>query len=79
MGMNLNLEIDFELADKITVENLKDSYQRIGDEIAQLESIISRETWQQEDYEYAKKHHKAIKKVLKYFMNHTEAQEYFGE
>ena len=79
MALNLKLDIDFELADKITVENLKDSYQRLGEDIERLEEIISRESWQNEDYEAFKKHRKAIKKVLKYFMTHTEAKEYFGE
>ena len=79
MALNLKLDIDFELADKITVENLKDSYRRLGEDIERLEEIISRESWQNEDYEDFKKHRKAIKKVLKYFMTYTEAKEYFGE
>lgn len=78
MALNLKLDIDFELADKITVENLKDSYQRLGKDIERLEEIISRESWQNEDYEAFKKHRKAIKKVLKYFMTHKEAEDYFN-
>ena len=79
MALNLKLDIGFELADKITVENLKDSYRRLGEDIERLEEIISRESWQNEDYEAFKKHRKAIKKVLKYFMTHSEAKEYFSE
>jgi len=79
MAMNLTLDIDYEMADKITLINLKDSYERIGNEIRDLEAIGRLESWQQEDYEYAKKNRKAIKRVLRYFMNHTDAREYFGE
>ena len=79
MALNLTLDIDFELADKITVTNLKDSYERIGNEIRDLESQDKLQPWQQEDYDYAKKNRKAIKKVLRYFMNQTEAKEYFNE
>lgn len=79
MALNLKLDIDFELADKITVENLKDSYRRLGEDIQRLEDIGVMESWQQEDYEHFKKYRKSIKKVLKYFMPHTEAKEYFSE
>jgi hypothetical protein len=79
MALNLTLDIDFEFADKITVTNLKDSYERIQDEIRELEARDNLQPWQKEDYESAKKNRKAIKKVLRYFMNHTEAQEYFNE
>ena len=79
MALALNLEIDYEFADKITVINLKDSYERIGREITDLEAIKNRETWHEEDYQYALKNRKAIKKVLRYFMTHTEAREYFNE
>ena len=41
MALNLKLDIDFELADKITVENLKDSYRRLGEDIERLESEIT--------------------------------------
>ena len=79
MALNLSLDIDFDLADKITVENLKDSYRRLGEDIERLEALGITESWEQEDYEHFKKHRKAIKKVLKYFMVHTEAEEFFNE
>lgn len=77
MGMNLTLDIDYEFADRITVTNLKDSYERIGNEIRDLEAIEKRESWQEEDYQYALKNRKAIKRVLEYFMIHDEARDYF--
>ena len=79
MGMNLNLEIDFELADKITLANLKDSYVRIGKEIADVKAIENKERWHLEDLEDFKRNRKAIKKVIRYFMTDQEAQEFFRE
>lgn len=79
MALNLSLDIDFDLADKITVENLKDSYRRLGEDIERLEELGVRESWQQEDYEHFKKYRKAIKKVLRYFMTNTDAEEFFSE
>ena len=79
MGMNLTLDIDFELADKITLANLKDSYVRIGKEIADVKAIEKKERWHLEDLEDFKRNRKAIKKVIRYFMTHQEAQEFFRE
>ncbi len=79
MALNLSLEIDYEFADKVTVENLKDSYRRLGNDIKDLKALGARESWQQEDYKNFKKYRKAIKKVLKYYMVHTEAKEFFNE
>jgi hypothetical protein len=78
MALNLSLDIDFELADKITVANLQESYRRIGEDIERLEKLEVREPWQQEDYEQFKKYRKAIKKVLRYFMVYNEAEEFFN-
>lgn len=75
--MNLKLDIDYNLADRITVANLKASYEMIGREINELESI-ERKPYQDEDYQYALKNRKAIKKVLRYFMSHSEAENYFN-
>ena len=79
MGMNLTLDIDFELADKITLANLKDSYVRIGKEIADVKAIEKKERWHLEDLEDFKRNRKAIKKVIRYFMTDQEAQEFFRE
>ena len=78
MGMNLSLDIDYELADRITVVNLKDCYDRIGNELRDLESIEKRESWQEEDMQHAIVNRKALKEVLSYFMTHLEAKEYFN-
>ena len=79
MAMNLTIDIDYEFADKVTLANLKAAYEMVGREIDMLERIISREEWQEEDYVYSKKNRKALKRVIKYFMNHSEAKEYFNE
>lgn len=79
MGMNLTLDIDFEFADKITVANLKDCYERLGNEIRDVKAIENKERWHIEDLEDFKKNRKAIKKVLRYFMTQAEAKEYFNE
>ena len=79
MAMNLSLDIDYELADKITVLNLKDCYQRLGNEIRDVKAIENKEKWHLEDLEDFKKNRKAIKKVIRYFMTHQEAKEYFNE
>jgi hypothetical protein len=58
--------------------NLKDCYDRIGNELRDLESIEKRESWQEEDMQHAIVNRKALKEVLSYFMTHLEAKEYFN-
>ena len=79
MGINLSLDLDYEFADKITVVNLKDSYERLSEDIDALKAVKEREPFQEEDFIEYKKSRKAVKKVLKYFMTHEEAKEYFSE
>jgi hypothetical protein len=78
MGMNLSLDIDYELADRITVVNLKDCYERIGNELRDLAAIEKIQPYQVEDMEHAIANRVAIRKVLCYFMTHLEAEEYFN-
>jgi hypothetical protein len=77
MGMNLTLDIDFEFADKITVANLKDCYERTCKDVVELEAITNKETWQEEDLEAAKEYRILFKQVLGYFMTQAERKEYF--
>ena len=79
MAMNLSLEIDYEFADKITVLNLKDCYERLGNEIKDVKAIENKEKWHLEDLEDFKKNRKAIKKTLRYFLTAQEAKEFFNE
>ena len=78
MAMNLTLDIDYEMADKITVANLKDCYERIGNELRDLAAIEKLQPYQEEDMEDAISNRVAIRKVLSYFMTHEEAKEYFN-
>ncbi len=59
MGMNLTIDIDYDQADKITIENLKDAHR----------------TFQMDD---DKDMCLAVEKIIRYFMTHTEAEEYFN-
>ncbi len=40
MALALNLDIDFELADKITVANLQESYRSLSQEISNMEIMM---------------------------------------
>ena len=77
MGMNLSLEIDYEFADRITVANLKDCYERLGNEIRDVKAVENKERWHLEDLEDFKRNRKAIKKTLRYFLTAQEAKEFF--
>ena len=79
MGTNLSLEIDYEFADRITVANLKDCYQRLGNDIRDVKAIENKEKWHLEDLEDFKKNRKAIKKTLRYFLTAQQAKEFFDE
>ena len=81
MALALNLDIDFELAAKITVANLQESYRSLSQEISNMEIMMKTQKlqgYEYQDYEDAKKNHKAIKKVLRYFMVYNEAEEFFN-
>jgi hypothetical protein len=80
MSLNFSLDLDHEMADKITVENLKDSYIRIHEDIESLlDDLDTLEEFQLKDLRDYKKNRKAIKRVLKYFMTYEEASEFFDE
>jgi len=80
MSLNFSLDLDHEMADKITVENLKDSYIRIHEDIESLlDDLDTLEGFQLQDLKDYKKNRKAIKKTLKYFMTYEEAEDFFNE
>ena len=80
MSLNFSLDLDHEMADKITVENLKDSYIRIQKDIENLlDDLDILEGFQLQDLKDYKKNRKAIKKILKYFMTYEEAEDFFNE
>jgi hypothetical protein len=80
MSLNFSLNLDHEMADKITVENLKDSYIRIQEDIEKLlDDLDTLKKFELQDLKQFKKNSKAIKKTLKYFMTYEEASEFFNE
>jgi hypothetical protein len=80
MSLNFSLDLDYEMADKITVENLKDSYIRICEDVSSLEDQYDElKPFELQDLKDFKKNRKAIKKTLKYFMTYEEAAEFFDE
>lgn len=80
MSLNFSLDLDHEMADKITVENLKGSYIRICEDVSSLEDQYDDlKPFELQDLKDYKKNRKAIKRTLKYFMTYEEAMEFFGE
>jgi hypothetical protein len=71
------IEVDPQIADKITLDNLKVAYGYFCDDIERLEGE-DLEDWQCEDFEYAKKMRKALKKVISYYMSESEQEAYFN-
>ena len=74
------IEVDPQIADKITLDNLKVAYGYFCDDIERLEGedLEERNFWQCEDFEYAKKMRKALKKVISYYMSASEQEAYFN-
>jgi hypothetical protein len=71
------IEVDNQIADKITLDNLKVAYGYFCDDIERLEGE-DLEDWQCEDFEYAKKMRKALKTVISYYMSASEQEAYFN-
>lgn len=80
MSLNFSLDIGYEIADEITIHNLKDTYIRLCGDIESHENKRDTlELFQLEDLKDFRRYHKAIKKTLKYFMTYEEAKEFFDE
>ena len=80
MSLNFSLDVDFEIADRITTHNLKDMYVRLCGDIERLENESDTlQLYEIEDLKSFKKYRKAIKKTLKYFMTYEESAEFFDE
>jgi hypothetical protein len=71
------IEVGYQIADKITLDNLKVAYGYFCDDVERLEGE-DLEEWQREDFEYAKKMRKALKKVISYYMTQSEQEDYFN-
>jgi hypothetical protein len=83
MNQKISIEIDYELSDKITLENLKQSYEGILESYDILKLRIKHgarlERYELEDMKYFKKSLKAFKRVMQYYMESSQAKEYFSE
>jgi hypothetical protein len=75
--MAFTIDVDYELADKITVQNLKFAYESYQAEINRFKGIEIR-PWLLEDLDHAEQMCLALEKVLRYYLIHTDAERYFN-
>ena len=75
--MTFTIDVDYELADKITVQNLKAAYESYQADINRFKGKEIR-PWLIEDLEYAKEMSAALEKVIRYYLTEWEAKEYFN-
>jgi hypothetical protein len=82
MSQTLTIEIDYQLSDKITLENLKQSYESNCEAYAALKLRRKNgeklERYQLEDMNDFKEIRKALKRVITYYMDPYQQKEYFG-
>ena len=75
--MTFKIEIDYELADKITIQNLKTAYESYQADINRFKGKeIS--PWLIGDLEYAEEMCLALEKVIRYYLTDWQAKEYFN-
>ena len=76
------ITIDFETADRIVVESLKQDYRQVCENIRNIEKRMREENYGSHDrfdYKYDKKLRKAIKRVLSYYMTIEEVQKFIKD
>jgi hypothetical protein len=82
MSQKINIEISYELSDKITLENLKQSYESNCEAYAALKLRRKNgeklERYELEDMNDFKEIRKALKRVITYYMDPYQQEEYFG-
>lgn len=82
MSQTLTINIDYQLSDKITLENLKQSYESNCESYAALKLRRKNgeklERYQLEDMNDFKEMRKALKRVITYYMDPYQQEEYFG-
>ena len=83
MSQTLTINIDYQLSDKITLENLKQSYESNCEAYAALKLRRKNgeklERYQLEDMNDFKEIRKALKRVITYYMDPYQQEEYFGD
>ena len=82
MTQKINIEIDYELSDKITLENLKQSYESNCESYAILKLRHKNgeklERYELEDMKDFKRIRAALKRVIKYYMDPFQQDQYFN-
>lgn len=77
----ISIKLDYEMADKIVVEALKDSYNSITSDIRRLKrksKTVDLEDYEVQDLKDFKQNRKAIKRVICYYTTVDEQKEFFG-
>ena len=82
MSQTLTINIDYQLSDKITLENLKQSYESNCESYAALKLRRKNgeklERYELEDMNDFKEIRKALKRVITYYMDPMQQEAYFG-
>ena len=82
MSQTLTIQIDYQLSDKITLENLKQSYESNCESYAALKLRRKNgeklERYELEDMNDFKEIRKALKRVITYYMDPFQQEEYFN-
>ena len=82
MSQTFTIQIDYQLSDKITLENLKQSYESNCDSYRALKARIkdgeTLKPYELEDMKDFKEIRKALKRVITYYMDPMQQKEYFG-
>jgi len=82
MSQKISIEIDYQLSDKITLESLKESYESNCNSYAALKARVKNgeklERYELEDMKDFKEIRKALKRVIMYYMDPFQQEEYFG-
>ena len=78
----ITIKLENEVTDKIVIDALKDEYQMVKTNIANIQSCMAVKAVKShilEDLEYDKKLLKALKRVLAYHMTHDEYEAFIQE
>jgi hypothetical protein len=82
MKETINIEITYELSDKITLQSLKESYESNCDSYRALKDRVKNgeklERYELEDMKDFKEIRKALKRVIMYYMDPFQQEAYFG-
>ena len=82
MSQTFTIQIDYQLSDKITLENLKQSYESNCESYAALKLRRKNgeklERYELEDMNDFKEIRKALKRVITYYMDPFQQEAYFG-